>query len=185
MTMKSDGVDGHERAILQEMPKPGFFGRQVLGIVRVGIHPDGKLLDNFQAVPLQSNHLLWVIGEQSDGLQSQVNQYLRADTIIPEVHRKTELEIGIDGIQSVFLQFIGPYLVGQTDASPFLPHIQYYPTPFVLNALHRGMQLRPAVAPAGTKNITGQALTMDPDQHVIPVLDPPFYESEMVGVVDA
>ena len=63
----------------------------------------------------------------SDASISGVQQELQIapdDVInIPLIHRKTQVEVGLYGIHSFFLQFVGPEFIHQTDASALLVHI--------------------------------------------------------------
>lgn len=53
---------------LEEMPHSLALRLQIAGIVWIRFHPDRELLDDLQSVPLESDDLLGIVGQQSDGL---------------------------------------------------------------------------------------------------------------------
>src|SRR3954470_30991 len=65
------------------------FGFQVFGVVTVWFDANGDLLDDFQAIAFQAHHFLWVISEEADRFQPEINQDLRAETILAQVHFET------------------------------------------------------------------------------------------------
>jgi hypothetical protein len=56
------GPDGSE-----QMAQFLALGFQVSRVVRIGLHANWHLLDNFQAVAFQTHHLFWIVRHQADG----------------------------------------------------------------------------------------------------------------------
>ena len=56
------------------------------------------------------------------------------------------MDIGIDGVESLFLKFVGGNLVHQSDAASLLLHIDDDALAFFVNGLHGLMELFAAVA---------------------------------------
>lgn len=90
-------------------------------------------------------------------------QDLRADSIVAQVVRIAELEVGFHGIQTLFLKFVSLEFRRQADASAFLPQVEQDAS-FLGDAAHGGVQLAAAVAAAGAEDITRQAFTMHAHQ---------------------
>ena len=61
------------------MPHLLAFGAQVTRIIRVGLHPDGHLFDDFEPVTLQADDLARVIGQQTNLFETEVGQDLSAE----------------------------------------------------------------------------------------------------------
>ncbi len=72
--------------------------------------------------------------------------------------------IGLDRVQTLILKTVGLDLVGQTDAAPFLPHVQEHSTSGFLDHLERSVHLFTAIAAHRTEDVAGQALRVHADQ---------------------
>src|ERR1700733_2106464 len=99
------------------------FGLEIARIVRVGLSFDWKLFDNVKTVTFQSNDLFRVVGQEADLTNTEIDQYLRAGAVFPEIHWKPELFVCLDGVQALFLELIGTNFCRQSDSPSFLAHI--------------------------------------------------------------
>ncbi len=86
------------------------------------------------------------------------------NTIITLIGFKAKVNIRIDRIVSVFLQFVGPDLVHQSNAASLLVHIQNNPLTFFLDLLHSHVELFAAVATVRAENIASRTRRMNTDQ---------------------
>ena len=56
-----------------------------------------------------------VVGEQPDALDAELVEDRRADAVVAVVDGQAELEVGVDGVEALVLQLVGPQLVGDAD----------------------------------------------------------------------
>ena len=103
------------------------FRLQVSGVlVRRGRFEPHPIFDA-QTVSLESDELRRVIGEYSDGAQAQIQQDLRADTVLAKVGLEPQPLVGFDGVGALILQRICLELVLQADATTFLVEVNHDP----------------------------------------------------------
>ena len=123
------------------MAHASLLGVHVKLVIAVGGHLDGHILDHLQAVALESHALDRVVSHQTHLGHAKDAQDVGAYTIVTLIRLKAQMYVGINGIQTVFLQFIGLDLVHQTDTAALLVHIDHKAFAFFLNHLHRHVQL--------------------------------------------
>ena len=66
----------------------------------------------------------------------QVVKDLGSNAIFPLIGIKSKVDVGIYGVKSLFLKFIGFYFVHQTDSATLLLHINDRSFPLLFNHLH-------------------------------------------------
>jgi hypothetical protein len=66
------------------------LGLEIARVVGIGLCFDRELLNNVQTVSLQADHLFRIVGQKTDATNTEVNQYLRAGTILTEIHREPQ-----------------------------------------------------------------------------------------------
>ena len=113
---------------------PHFFALclEVLRVVRIGMRPDRELFDNVQTISLEPHDFFRIICKKSDMPNPKVDQNLGSGPIFPKIHRETEFLVGFNGVQALFLEFVGPDFGSQSNSAPFLAHVdQYTRTGFV------------------------------------------------------
>ena len=125
-----------------------FLRAEIFLVVFVWCDFDRDVFHYFQSVALESYSLDWVIGEQTDLTDAKVSQDLCSYSVVPQVGLESEMDVGIDGVKSFFLEFVGCYLVHQTDSTSFLTEIYYGSLASLLNELHGFVELFAAVASA-------------------------------------
>jgi len=95
------------------------------------------------------------------------------------------LQVGVNGVVSLFLQLVGPDLVPETDAATLVAaQIHHDPLPFGGNLLERTVELHAAVAPERSEHVAGEALAVHAHEHVGLAGDLTAHEREMLGVVE-
>ena len=104
-------------------------------------------MPNLEAISFNSNDLPWIICNQLDLLQAEIRQNLSPNSIVAEIRLKAQLQIGFDRVTTLILKSIRLNLVQSPDSTAFLIEVEQDASPFLLNDLHRGVQLIPAVAP--------------------------------------
>ena len=89
--------------------------RQVTAVLGVRRHLDRHLLDHREAVALEPGQLLGVVREDADRAEPEFRKDLVPDAVVAGIGGKAELEIRIDGIETVLLELVRPELVEQPD----------------------------------------------------------------------
>ena len=98
----------------------------------------------------------------------EVDEDLGADAVLPAVDGQAELEVGVDGVAALVLQGVGPQLVGDADAPALVaPQVDHHAHACLGHPLDGGGQLEAAVAAQRPEHVAGEALGVDPDQHVL------------------
>src|SRR5215470_11999621 len=91
-------VGGSVRQGREEVPELVALGAEVLP-VRLGRGDlDRDALGDVQAVPLETDDLLRIVGQELQVLDPEVNQDLGADTVVAQVGVKTERDVGLDRV---------------------------------------------------------------------------------------
>ena len=67
------------------------------------------------------------------------------------------MHVGINRVVALFLEFVGGNLGHQADAASFLVEIEHHALAFLLNHLHRLMELLAAVATLAAEDVAGGA----------------------------
>ena len=146
------------------------LGHQVADVVGVGPHRQRHALDDVQAVPIQTDALGRVVGEQPHRPDAEVDEDLRTDAVVAGVRGQAQLEVGVDGVVAGVLQLIGLQLVQQADAAALVTaHVEHHAAALAGDHRHRGVELGTAVTPTGTEHVAGEALRVHAHEHVVPV----------------
>src|SRR2546426_455245 len=169
----------------EEMPELVALRAQVFQI-RVGRRDlDRHALGDVQAVALQPDDLLRVVGEEPEVLHAQVDENLGADPVVAQVGLEAEGLVGFDGVLALILKLVRAHLVHETDPPPLLAHVHEHAPPLGLDDRECLLELRPAVAAARVKDIADQALGVDADQHRLVADHLPHHERHRHPVVHA
>ena len=100
-------------------------------------------------------------------LHPEVGEDLRPDAVVARVGRQPEVEVRVDGVAAAVLQPVGGELVHQADAPALVAaQVDHDAAALVGDGAQRCVQLRPAVAAQRAEDVAGQALGVQPDQHV-------------------
>src|SRR5260370_22989596 len=73
---------------------------EVATIVLVGNHGDRDSLDDAEAVALDADHFLGVVGQEAELPNAQVEQNLSADAVVTQVRPEAEPPIGLNRVES-------------------------------------------------------------------------------------
>src|SRR5437899_1409680 len=149
----------------KEMPELVALRAQVLPVGVVGRDLDRHALGDVQAVALQPDDLLRVVGEQPEVLHAQIHEDLGADPVVAQIGLEAERCIGLDRVLPLVLELVGAHLVEKPDATPFLAHVNENTAPLGLDDSQRLLELEPAVAPARVEDVADQTLGVDADEH--------------------
>lgn len=88
------------------------FGLEIPGVMGIGLSFDGKLFDNIQAVSFEADHLLRVVRQKTDPANTKIDQNLGPGAVLSEIHRKTQLLVCFDRVETLFLKFVGSNFCG-------------------------------------------------------------------------
>src|SRR5689334_8697815 len=106
------------------MPELVFLRPEIADIRGPGRHFDRNAFDHFESVAFNADDLSWIVREQADFSQAEIDEDLRAGAIVAQIRLEPETEIGLHGIDALVLQLIGLDLVDQSDPAAFLIEIE-------------------------------------------------------------
>src|SRR4029079_4929159 len=109
--------------VVQLMAELFALRLQIPAVLGVGRDLDRHLLDDGEPEALDPRHLLRIVRQDANGGQAEVGQDLAPDPVFAQVGCEAELEVGLDGIEPRFLQFVGLQLVQEPDPPPLLRHV--------------------------------------------------------------
>src|SRR5919198_5404139 len=113
-------------------PQVALIARRQRGLER-------DALDDLEPETLDPRALARVVGQQANLGQAEIDQDLRAQTVIAGVGREAEVDVGFDGVHPAILQVVGLQLWHQAYPSAFVVAQVDYDTATLLGyALHRG-----------------------------------------------
>ena len=92
---------------------------------------------------------------------------MRGDAVVALVVTEAEGEVGIDRVEALVLQPVGPELVEQADAAPFLAQVQDHARLQLADVAQGRGQLVTAIAAQRAQRVTGEALAVEADRHVL------------------
>src|SRR5437879_8942333 len=90
----------------EQVPHLHFFGFEVPGVIRIGFAANRHLLDHLDAVTLETDNFLRVVGQKTELPNAEIEKNLRAESVIAQIARVTEPGICLHGVESFLLQFV-------------------------------------------------------------------------------
>ena len=178
--MGCEGVDLN----LDEVPHFGFFGLEVFFVVGIGFREDGNLFNDFKAVAVEPDDFFGIVGKKANFSEAEIGEDLGADAVFAEVGVVAEFEVGVDGVITLFLEFVGADFGGEADAAAFLAHVKEDSFTGAGDLFHGLAQLAAAVATLGAKDIAGQAFAVNADKGGLAVGKVAAGKGKMVDAVD-
>lgn len=139
-------------------PVPGAFGlgAQVAPVVLVELAIAGLAADHLDTASAHGVDLAGIVGQQLDARDGKGLEHLQRDMIAAFVVAEAQHLVGVDGIQAVVLQVVGPQLVGQTDTPPFLGEVQQNAATAFGDGGHAAAQLLAAIAAQAAEQVAGE-----------------------------
>ena len=104
------------------MPHLIPFGCQIRGVVGVAGCDNRNLIDDLhiETAKVECFRLFRVVGKEPNLPQSKVLEDLKANPVVPHICFVSQSVVGVDGIHSFVLEFIGSDFFGESD--PTTPH---------------------------------------------------------------
>ena len=158
-----------------------LLGFEVALVVLVGLDDDGDDFGHLKAVAFEARALDGVVGDEAHLGDMLVAQDLGADAVVAFVGLEAELEVGVDGVETLFLEVVGLELVHEADTATLLTHVGDEALAFLFNHLHGAVELLAAVALAGAEDVAGGAAAVDTHKDGLALLPLAFLEHH-VGV---
>src|SRR5580704_3390068 len=157
------------------MTKLRFLGREIFFVVGIGWRANWHLLDHFQSVTFQANDFLWVVGQKPELAHAEVEKDLRTKSVVAQIGWEPEFRVGLNGVEALFLQFVGVNFRSETDAAAFLSHVNKHAVAFLGNLPQRRVQLISAVASARTEHVASKTFAVNTDQRRLVLVDLSLY----------
>ena len=138
-----------------------FLGAQIKTVDVVGLDFDRHAFHDLETVSGNARNLARVVREESHFLHAEVCQNLGARTVLAQVGLEPKVEVRLDRVHTLFLQFISAELIAKTNATAFLTaHVKEHTTVFA-NELHGCGKLVTAIATEATKDIAREAFAVN------------------------
>src|SRR5207244_13609960 len=99
---------------------------------------------------------------------------------LPIFDRQAELDVRLDGVETILLELVGLELVEQADAPALLRHVEQHAAALGLDPRERLLELLAAVAAERVEDVAGQALGVDANEHVLGPLDVALQQRDVV-----
>ena len=96
--------------------------------------------------------------------QAEVLEDLQADAVVARVGAVAEGEVGLDGVEPLVLEGVGPELLDQADPAALLGQVDQGADPLVADHLEGQVELVAAVAAERVEQVAGEAGRVHPDQ---------------------
>jgi hypothetical protein len=149
---------------------------EILFVVRIWGDFDGDFLDDFKLVPIETNYLSGVVGHETNFAHAKIVKNLGSHAVIAKVRTESKPLISLNRIEALFLQFVGTYFVSESDATPFLSHVNENAFSGGLDLGKGTVQLATTVAATRAENITGKALAVDSNEGGFSGVNVTFYK---------
>ena len=104
-------------------------------VVGVGLALQRRVLNNLQTIGLQSNPFGGVVAHQSHLADTQAAQDLGSHAIVTLVGLVTQVQVGVDSVEALFLQLVCRHLGHQPDATSLLGEVDQHPFALLLDEL--------------------------------------------------
>jgi hypothetical protein len=134
---------------------------------------------------VEADDLSGVVGDQLHSLDAEVGQYLRADAVVAQVVRESELPVRLDRVVACVLERVGLELVQKPNPAALLAHVEEDPRPAGLDCRQRPLHLFPAVAAERVEEVARHALGVDPDQRRRVARDGALHQRQVQRSVNA
>src|SRR5579862_7875008 len=109
--------------VIQQMAQLVLLGLQIATVLFVRRYLDRNSFDNPQTVAIEADDFLGIIRQEPNFPDTQIDQDLRPNAIVPEVGSEAQPAIGLDGIQAFpLLQLVCLQFAQETDAPSLLAH---------------------------------------------------------------
>src|SRR5438067_7195795 len=144
----------------KKMAHLGLLRLEIFCVMRVGFGSNRHLLDHLNAVTLETYNLFRIVGQESELAHTEIVKNLRAQSVIAQIGRETELRIGLDGIESFLLQLVSMNFCREADPAAFLPHIKEHAVSFLGDLAERCVKLVPAIASSRPEDIARQTFAV-------------------------
>src|SRR5487761_2235468 len=164
-----------------------FFplGPQVLDVEGGRAALERDALGDVETESFEPPILAGVIGHQAHRRDPQVDEDLRPDPVLARIDGQSEFQVGVDGVAAILLKCVGADLVTKSDTATFVTtQIDHDPCTFSGDLGQRRLELGSAVATHRAEDVAGEALRMDPHQHIAPARDVAVDERDVLFAVE-
>src|SRR5687768_11254325 len=177
-------TDELSHSVREEVTELVALGVEVALVFRRRGRDDRNPILDAEPVSLETDELARVVRHRPNGLESKIEQNLRADAVVAKVGLESQALVGLDRVGARVLQLIRLELVQQADAATFLVEIDHDPAAALLNGPHRRVQLPSAVASQRAEHVAGETLRVHPDENPLALAHVPEHESNVLSIVN-
>jgi hypothetical protein len=109
-----------------------------------------------------------IVGHEPDAGEAHIGQDLGSDPVLAVVYGQTQVQVGVHGVETLILQFVGPEFVADPDSSSLVTSkVNHHALAFFHDPTHRFAQLVSTIAFHASKDVTCKTFAVDPDKNVL------------------
>ena len=156
-----------------------LLGAKVTDVVAVcgNLNRDARCNRNAEVRELCD--FIGIVGHKAQGVYAETAEHGRGGRIIPEIVRKAEGAVCLDGVESLFLERIGLQLVEEAYTASLLAEIEEDTLSLGFNLSQCTLQLFAAVAALGAEDIACHAFGVHAAEDIALTVHLALYKREM------
>src|SRR5262249_32221924 len=139
------------------MPRTNSFCSHVAQVIGIDRGLKRHAACDFDAGPGQTLELGGIVGQENNARAVEHLQHARGDAVVALVVVEAKRRIGINRVETVVLQLIGPHLVGEAYTAASVCKIKHDPAAEIFEPSDGKLKLVAAVAAPRTKDVAGKA----------------------------
>ena len=101
-----------------------LLGEHVAQIVAVGFYLYAHIVDNLQTIALETYTLHGIVGDETHFTDTEQVEYLSAHAVVALIGLVAEMEIGVYGVEALFLELVGLDFLHEANAASLLVEIE-------------------------------------------------------------
>src|SRR5690606_26297055 len=175
---------GRRLDLAEEVPQLVALRRQVAAVEVRRHHLDRLPARDLEPVPLEADDLPWVVREEPDRREPQIQEDLRANPEVPEIRLEAERFVRLNRVLALILERVRADLVREPDPPSLLTQVDDGALALLLDPAHRGVELLAAVAAERVEDVARQTFGVHSDEHVLLPRDVALDERDVLAVVD-
>ena len=144
-----------------------LLGAKVTDVVAVCVDLNRDAGCDRNAEVRKLRDFIGIVGHKTQGLYAETAEHGRGGRIIPEIVRKAEGAVCLDGVESLFLERIGLQLVEEAYTASLLTEVEEDTLSLRFDLLQCALQLFAAVAALGPEDIACHAFGVHAAEDIV------------------
>ena len=147
------------------MPHAVPLGAEIADVVAICGNLNRNARCDRNAEVRELRYFVGIIGHKAQRPNAEGAEHGGRWDVVPEIVRKAERAVGLDGVEPLFLERIGFQFVEESYTAPLLAEVEEHALTRRLNLPEGALQLFAAVAALRAENIAGHALGVHAAEH--------------------